>query len=59
MIKVCPACSGMNIEELKKALLGREIDEVCIGECGSEYTAYVGDDLITADSQEDFIEKCK
>ena len=45
--------------ELKEALLGREIEEFCIGECGSEFTAYVGDDLVTADSQEDFIEKCK
>ena len=47
------------VEELKEALLGREIEEFCIGECGSEFTAYVGDDLVTADSQEDFIEKCK
>lgn len=57
MIKVCPACSGMSIEDLREALLGREIDEMCIGECGMEYTAYVGDDLITADSEVDFIEK--
>ena len=59
MIKLCPACSGMSVEELKEALLGREIEEFCIGECGSEFTAYVGDDLVTADSQEDFIERCK
>ena len=31
MIKVCPACSGMSIEDLREALLGREIDEMCIG----------------------------
>jgi hypothetical protein len=52
-------CSGMNIEELKAALLGREIEDECICECGSEFTAYVGDELITADSQEDFINQCK
>ncbi|MGL5752212.1 MAG: hypothetical protein ACRCXT_16885 [Paraclostridium sp.] len=57
MIKVCPACSGMSIEELREALLGIEIDDMCIGECGMEYAAYVEDDLITADSQEDFIEQ--
>ncbi len=50
---------GMSIEDLKAALLGREIEDTCIGECGSEFTAYVGDDLITASSQEDFIEQCK
>lgn len=59
MIRVCPACSGMDIEELRKALLGEEIEEGCIGACGSEFSGFVGDDLITADSQEDFIEKCK
>ena len=44
MIKVCSMCSGMSIEDLKAALLGREIEDTCIGECGSEFTAYVGDD---------------
>ena len=41
MIKVCSMCSGMSIEDLKAALLGREIEDTCIGECGSEFTAYV------------------
>ena len=59
MIKVCSMCSGMSIEVLKAALLCREIEDTCIGECGSEFTAYVGDDLITASSEEDFIEQCK
>lgn len=59
MIKLCSACSGISIDDLKEALLGREIEDTCIGECGSEFTGYVGDDLITADSVEDFIEKSK
>ncbi len=59
MIKVCSACSGMSIEDLKNALLGREIDDMCIGECGCEFAGYAGDELITADSQEDFIEQAK
>ena len=41
MIKVCSMCSGMSIEDLKAALLGREIEDTCIGECASEFTAYV------------------
>ena len=59
MIKFCSTCSGMSVEDLKAALLGREIEDTCIGECGCEFTAYVGDDLVTASSQEEFIEKCK
>ena len=51
MIKVCSMCSGMSIEDLKAALLGREIEDTCIGECGSEFTAYVGDDLISQNEE--------
>ena len=49
----------LNIDELKKYFPGEAIEDDCIDECGSEYTAYVGDDLITATSFEDFIEQCK
>lgn len=59
MIKLCSACSGISIDDLRKALSGREIEDTCIGECGSEFTGYVGEDLITADSIESFIEKSK
>lgn len=59
MIKVCSACSGMSIEDLKNALLGREIEDECIGECGCEFAGYVDDDLVTASSQHEFIEKSK
>lgn len=59
MIKICSMCSGINIDELKKYFPGEAIEDDCIDECGSEYTAYVGDDLITATSFEDFIEQCK
>ena len=30
MIKLCSMCSGMNVEDLKAALLGREIEDMCI-----------------------------
>jgi len=59
MIKICSACSGMSIEDFKNALLGVEIEDECIGECGCEFAGYVDDDLITASSQDEFIEKCK
>ena len=57
MIKVCSGCLGMSIDELKEALLGRDIEDECIGECGCEFAGYDEDDLITASSQEEFIEK--
>lgn len=59
MIKICPACSGMNADELRNALLGVEIEEECIGECGCEFTGCVNDELVTASSQEDFIAQAK
>lgn len=59
MIRVCSMCSGMSIDDLRNALLGREIEDECIGECGSEFTAYVGEDLITASSEEDFVAQTK
>ncbi|MGL6107849.1 DUF1450 domain-containing protein [Romboutsia sp.] len=59
MIRLCPACSGMDIDELRKALLGEEFEEGCIGTCGTDLIGEINDELITADSQEDFIAKCK
>ncbi|MGL5346343.1 MAG: hypothetical protein ACRDA3_03250 [Peptostreptococcaceae bacterium] len=59
MIRICSNCSGMSIDDLKEMLLGREIEDECIGECGSEFVGYVGDELVTASSQEEFIEKVK
>ena len=59
MIRICPMCSNIDVEELEALLPGEEIEEGCIGECGSEYTAYVNDELITAESLEDFVAQCK
>lgn len=59
MIKFCSMCSGLTIDDLKEMLLGGKIEDDCICECGSEFTAYVGDDLITASSKEDFIKQVK
>ncbi|MEF9990866.1 MAG: hypothetical protein RRZ84_03330 [Romboutsia sp.] len=59
MIRVCSMCSGMSIDDLKNALLGKEIEDECIGECGCEFTGYVGEELITASSEENFIEQAK
>ena len=55
MINLCSMCSGVNIEELKRALLEVNIEDDCICECGSEFTAYVDDELIAAKDKEDFM----
>lgn len=59
MIRVCSMCSGMSVEDLREMLLGKEIEDGCIGECGCEFTGYTDEDLITASSQEEFVEKVK
>ncbi|MGL5692999.1 MAG: hypothetical protein ACRCXA_02920 [Peptostreptococcaceae bacterium] len=59
MIRVCSMCSGISIDDLKEMLLGKEIEDECIGECGCEFTGYVGDDLVSASSQEDFVKQAK
>lgn len=55
MISFCSMCSGVSEDELKRALLEVDIKEDCICECGSEFTAYVDTELITAKDKEDFI----
>lgn len=59
MIKVCSTCSGMSVEDLKKALNGVEVEDGCIYECGSEFAGYVSEELITADSEEDFVKQAQ
>lgn len=57
MISFCSMCSCISEDELKKSLLEVDIKEDCICECGSEFTAYVDTELITAKDKEDFIDQ--
>jgi hypothetical protein len=57
MIRLCSMCLGLNIDTFKKSLLEEEIEDDCIYECGSEFTAYVKDELITANDEQDFIDQ--
>lgn len=59
MIKFCSMCCRLTIDDLREMLISGKIEDDCIGECGSEFTAYVADDLITASSKEDFIKQVK
>ena len=54
MIKICSMCSGISIDDLKKRLSGDvEIEDGCIYECGSEFTAYKNCLLYTSDAADD------
>ncbi|QNO14694.1 DUF1450 domain-containing protein [Alkalicella caledoniensis] len=55
MVRICPDCCNIDIDKLEK--LGLEIVEECIGVCGTEFVAYVDDELIEADSEGELIEK--
>lgn len=53
-IRICPACSAVDMEKLK-ALVGEEnVDDNCIAQCGDEFTAYINDELVQAASEEEF-----
>lgn len=54
-IRICPACSGVDMEKLT-ALVGEEnVDANCIAQCGDEFTAFVNDELVQASSEEEFM----
>lgn len=53
-IRICPACSSVDIDKLK-ALVGEEnVDANCTVQCGDEFTAYINDELVQASSEEEF-----
>lgn len=59
MIRICPNCSHVEIEKIKCIVGDSNVDVGCIGECGTEFKAYVKDELIEANSAEELIETIK
>ncbi|CDM67280.1 Hypothetical protein CM240_0101 [Clostridium bornimense] len=59
MIRICPFCSDVDIEELKEIVGEENVDEGCIGMCGQSHVAYFDDELIEAISEESLIEALK
>ena len=57
MIKVCSMFRNQYSDSKKKLSGDVEIEDGCIYECGSEFTAYKNDELITADSEEELFEE--
>lgn len=62
MIKVCPNCSGINVEELKTSISEENLYLGCIGLCGQnkgKSFGYINDELVIKDSSREFIEAAK
>ncbi len=61
MIRFCSVCSNMSEEDLREALLGKdvEIEDGCIGECGNGFSAYINEEFISASNENEFIEQVK
>lgn len=57
MIRICPDCSNVDIDNIRE--LGEEVEERCLGLCGSEYVCFVDATMIEAHSEEELIEKIK
>ena len=56
MIRICPYCSNVNIEEIKILVGDDNVEEGCIGQCGQEFVAYVNDELIETSSEEELLD---
>ncbi|WP_026887620.1 hypothetical protein [Clostridium beijerinckii] len=62
MIKVCPNCSGVDVELLKNNVLEENLYLGCIGLCGQnkgKSFGYINDELVIKDSAEEFLEAVK
>lgn len=62
MVRVCDACSGVNVDELKKVVAKDDLDVGCIALCG-EYSGksfgFINDELVIKNSSEEFIAAVK
>ena len=59
MIKICPNCSCTDIDEVNNIVGEDNIEEGCIGCCGTPYIALLDDEVFEADSEEELLEHIK
>jgi uncharacterized protein YuzB (UPF0349 family) len=62
MVRICPTCSSVSADNLKKIISADRIEEGCIGECGQhegKYFGYIEDKLVIKDTEEEFIQEVK
>lgn len=61
MVRVCPNCSNVNVDELEELIPGN-LEVECIGECGQhegKFFGYIDDELVIEDTEEEFFEAVK
>jgi uncharacterized protein YuzB (UPF0349 family) len=59
MVRVCPTCMDIDIDELEKLVPGN-LEVECIGECGQhegKFFGYINDTLVVKDTEEEFFEE--
>jgi hypothetical protein len=58
MIRVCSACSNVDMDKLRDVVFEEDLEIGCIYECGEhddKVFGYIDDKLIIKDNEEDFI----
>ena len=62
MIKVCPYCSNINVDNLKNILGEENVKTGCIGACRSfskEAVGKINGELVIKQTEEEFLEAAK
>ena len=61
MIRVCPYCSNINVDKLKKTI-GEDVKTGCIGACRSfskEAVGKINGELVIKQTEDEFLEAAK
>jgi len=61
MIRVCPNCSNVDVDELER-LSSDDVEVECIGECGQHENhsfVYINDELVIRDSEQELFAEVK
>ena len=58
-IRICPACSGVDMEKLKALVGENNVDDNRTATRGDEFTAFINDELVQANSEEEFFAMVK
>lgn len=62
MIRVCEACSNVDIDKLGEIVPKDQLEVECIGECGQhegKSFGYINDELVIKESEEEFLAAVK
>jgi len=62
MIRVCPSCSCVDVDELEKIVPEDKLEVSCLGQCGGvedQTIGYVNGEFVAVDSEEEFFKVVK